>query len=84
VPRFSGRFRRARTTAECTTTGAWVVLWFALTLLGSAVFWASLLILPLGFAGIGLWIVLILKAYQGRVFKLPVIGDLAEKRANNA
>ena len=65
-------------------TGAWIVLWFALTLLGSAVFWASLLILPLGLAGIGLWIVLILKAYQGRIFKIPVIGDLAEKRANNA
>jgi uncharacterized membrane protein len=63
---------------------AWIVLWFALVLLGSAVFWASLLILPLGLAGIGLWIVLILKAYQGRIFKVPVIGDLAEKRANNA
>jgi hypothetical protein len=57
---------------------------FALTLLSSAVFWASLLILPLGLVGIGLWIVLILKAYQGRIFKVPVIGDLAEKRANNA
>jgi uncharacterized membrane protein len=29
-----------------------------------------------------LWIVLLLKAYQGQLFKLPVIGDMAEKQAN--
>jgi len=28
-----------------------------------------------------LWIVLLLKANQGQMFKLPVIGDLAEKQA---
>lgn len=28
-----------------------------------------------------LWIVLVLKAYQGQKFKAPVIGDLAEKQA---
>jgi uncharacterized membrane protein len=28
------------------------------------------------------WIVLLLKAYQGKTFKLPVIGDMAEKQAN--
>jgi uncharacterized membrane protein len=28
-----------------------------------------------------LWIVLMLKAYQGEKFKLPVIGDIAEKQA---
>lgn len=28
------------------------------------------------------WIVLMIKAYQGTMFKLPVIGDLAEKQAN--
>jgi uncharacterized membrane protein len=65
-------------------TVAGFVLWFALTLFSFALVWASLLILPIGLAGIGLWIVLILKAYQGRIFKVPVIGDLAEKRANNA
>jgi uncharacterized membrane protein len=26
-----------------------------------------------------LWIILMIKAYQGEKFKLPVIGDLAEK-----
>lgn len=35
-----------------------------------------------GLAGLALWIVLVLKAFQGQMFKLPVIGDLAEKQAN--
>ena len=29
---------------------------------------------------LGLWILLMIKAYQGEQFKLPVIGDLAEKK----
>jgi uncharacterized membrane protein len=53
--------------------------------LSFALGYAGLLILPLfGLAEVGLWIVLIFKAYQGRIFKLPVIGALAEQRANNA
>jgi len=31
-------------------------------------------------AGFILWLVLIFKAYQGEKFKLPVIGDFAEKQ----
>jgi uncharacterized membrane protein len=31
-----------------------------------------------------LWIVLIVKALQGEAFKVPFIGDLAEKQANLA
>jgi uncharacterized membrane protein len=31
-----------------------------------------------------LWILLLVKAYQGQRFKLPLIGDLAEKQANAA
>ena len=29
-----------------------------------------------------LWLLLLLKAYQGQMWKLPIIGDLAEKQAN--
>jgi uncharacterized membrane protein len=29
-----------------------------------------------------LWIILLIKANQGQMYKLPVIGDLAEKQAN--
>jgi uncharacterized membrane protein len=29
-----------------------------------------------------LWIILLMKAYQGQMFKLPVVGDMAEKQAD--
>ena len=31
--------------------------------------------------GIILWIILMIKAYQGEYFKLPIVGDIAEKNA---
>ena len=34
-----------------------------------------------GLASLILWIVLLIKAYQGEEFKLPIIGDIAEKNA---
>jgi len=36
----------------------------------------------LSLAELILWIILLLKAYQGQMWKLPVIGDMAEKQAN--
>ena len=36
----------------------------------------------LGLGEFVLWLVLLLKAYQGQKFKLPFIGDLAEQQAN--
>jgi uncharacterized membrane protein len=41
--------------------------------------WALSLLVSL--AALVLWIMLLVKAYQGQRFKLPVIGDLAEKQA---
>jgi uncharacterized membrane protein len=42
----------------------------------------TLLIYPLlGLAELALWILLVIKAYQGQMFKLPIIGDAAEKQA---
>jgi uncharacterized membrane protein len=39
------------------------------------------LVWPLiGLVGFILWIVLLIKANQGLMYKLPVIGDLAEKQ----
>ena len=35
----------------------------------------------LGIVQLVLWILLMVKAYQGEQFKLPVIGDMAEKNA---
>ena len=34
-----------------------------------------------GLAQLALWLLLVIKAYQHEVFKLPVIGDMAEKQA---
>ena len=42
--------------------------------------WFELIIGPLiGLFVFALWIVLMVKAYQGIMYKLPVVGDLAEK-----
>jgi uncharacterized membrane protein len=35
-----------------------------------------------GFGFVVIAVVLVVKALQGEMFKLPVIGDLAEKQAN--
>lgn len=35
----------------------------------------------LGVLGVVLWIILMIKAYQGEKYKLPLVGDWAEKRA---
>ncbi|MBC8165032.1 MAG: DUF4870 domain-containing protein [Bryobacteraceae bacterium] len=42
---------------------------------------ASLLWMVIWLGTLALWILLMIKAYQGEVFKLPVIGDLAAKQA---
>jgi uncharacterized membrane protein len=41
----------------------------------------SLIGLLISLAALGAWIFLIVKAYQGEKFKLPVVGDLADKQA---
>lgn len=37
--------------------------------------------LVVGLGGFVLWIILMIKAYQGEKWKLPIIGDMAEKNA---
>ena len=64
---------------------AWTVLWMGLSVFVHipVLGWLSFLIWPLiGLGGFILWIVLLLKANQGQMYKLPVIGDMAEKQAN--
>jgi uncharacterized membrane protein len=63
----------------------WTVLWIALQIVVHVPFfgWLTIFVWPLiALAGLIIWIVLILKAYQGQMFKLPIIGDIAEKQAN--
>lgn len=51
-------------------------------LLGTMLIFFVFLIPLLNLVGIVLWILLMVKAYQGVYFKLPVVGDLAEKWAH--
>ncbi len=64
---------------------AWTALWIVLSFIAHIPFlgWLTILIWPLiGLAGFIIWIVLLLKANQGQMWKLPFIGDMAEKQAN--
>lgn len=64
---------------------AWIALSIAFSILTFIPF-IGLILLPvhlvIWLGGLALWIILMLKAYQGQMFKLPVIGDMAEKQAN--
>jgi uncharacterized membrane protein len=63
---------------------AWTALWIVLNIIAHIPIlgWLTILIWPLiGLAGFIIWLVLLLKANQGQMFKLPFIGDLAEKQA---
>jgi uncharacterized membrane protein len=63
---------------------AWTVLWIALSMIGMipVLGWATLVVWPLlGIGGLILWIVLLLKANQGQMWKLPLVGEMAEKQA---
>jgi uncharacterized membrane protein len=65
---------------------AWIVIWIVEMMLFMILPWAlstllSLLGMLLSLAFLVLWIVMMVKAYQGERFKLPIIGDLAEKQA---
>lgn len=45
-------------------------------------FLGVLISLLVSLGALALWIVLLIKAYNGEMWKLPVIGDMAEKQAN--
>jgi uncharacterized membrane protein len=64
---------------------AWTVMWIGLVIIGHIPIlgWLTLLLWPLiGLAGLILWVILLIKANQGQMWKIPVIGDMAEKQAN--
>ena len=52
--------------------GNFGVLWYLTFLLGWVV----------GIVGLVGWIVLMINGFQGKYFKLPIVGDYAEKYAN--
>jgi uncharacterized membrane protein len=68
-------------------TVALFALWIALTILHFVPF-LGLIMIPLDLliwlGAFVLWIILLIKANGGQMYKLPFIGDLAEKQANAA
>ena len=45
--------------------------------------WLTVFLFPLvGLGFLVLWIIVVIKAFNGQRFKIPVIGDFAEKQAN--
>jgi len=68
-------------------TVLYIVLWmlgfvFLVAFIGGLAFLFGCLFWLVGIAAFALWIVLLINAFQGKYFKLPVIGDFAEKYAN--
>ena len=55
----------------------WVVIRIGLSFIGYVPF----LLTAVGLAFFVIWLILVLMAYQGQMFKLPVIGDIAEQQA---
>ncbi len=63
---------------------AWWVLWIGLRILVHMPFlgFLTLFVWPVVWlGGFIVWIILLMKANQGQMFKLPVIGDLAQQQA---
>jgi uncharacterized membrane protein len=65
---------------------AWIAALIVLGILGRIPFlglfiWPLILLVDLGM--FILWIIVVLKAVNGKIFKLPILGALSEKQANN-
>jgi uncharacterized membrane protein len=63
---------------------AWVAIWVVLVIVGMIPFVNFLDVVLFPLVGLGfliLWIIVLVNAFNGKRFKLPVIGDLAEKQA---
>jgi uncharacterized membrane protein len=63
---------------------AWIAVWMVLAIVGMIPFvnFIDIILFPL--VGVGfliLWIIAMVNAFQGKQFKLPIIGDLAQKQA---
>ena len=71
------KFVRFHAIQSIVVFGAYTVLVIVLNFI-PVIGWIISLIL--GIAAFILWIVLMLKAYQGQLYKLPVAGDIAEKQ----
>lgn len=70
------------------TIAIWIALGIVFSIVGfiPGISLVAIVVFPLFYAVLGLgvmviWIMLMVKAYQGEKWKLPIIGDIAEKNA---
>lgn len=91
-PYRKNRFVRFHSIQCLLFSGAVIVLTAALRLAGLVVFLIPLLgpllvavvDVVVALAAVLLWLVLVVKAFQGEMFKLPVLGDFAEQHSGGA
>jgi uncharacterized membrane protein len=56
-----------------------IIVFAIISILEIILFWVPVLNVLIWLLGVVLWILLMIKAYQGTQFKLPWVGNLAEK-----
>ena len=65
---------------------AWFIVWMALVIVGMIPFVNFLDVVLLPVVGIGffiLWLIVMIQAFQGKSFKIPVLAQFAEKQAGS-
>jgi uncharacterized membrane protein len=85
APYNKSRFVRFHSFQSLFFCAAWIIFWIGtmiLDVIPGLIFIMVPIHLLVGLGAFILWIVLLIKANQGQMWKLPVIGDLAEKQAN--
>jgi len=87
VPPYNrNRFVRFHSWQSIMLASAWIVVEVGLMVLGRipGVGLVDLFLGPLvGLAFFVLWLMVLIQAFTGKMFKLPIVGDLAEKQANS-
>ena len=76
------KFVRFHAMQSIVTFGGLTVVWVMLQVLTSVVSgWFWILGAPVWILSVILWVILMVKAYQGERFKLPIAGDIAGKNS---
>lgn len=91
VPYNRNRFVRFHSVQCLLFCGVGVLIAIALKLAGLVLFiipvlgplLVVLVAMVVGLAAVVIWLVLVVKAFQGEIFKLPVLGDFAESYAGS-
>ena len=82
------KFVRFHAMQSIATFLALTIVAVVISMMSSAFLWGfsglwmifSLINMLIGLLGLILWLILMFKAYQGEMYKLPIVGDFAEKQ----